>query len=256
LDGVRAYAIGDVHGCLGLLNQLLASVEKDLETNPVNRAFLILLGDLVDRGPDSAGVIERLRTYAHSRLRPVFLTGNHEEFFLRVLVGERGVLDTWLNYGGKECVASYGISPEQLIALPEDEATAMVRGAVPIEHRRFLESFGDTFRFGDYLFVHAGIRPGLPIEDQSRADLRWIRSPFLEDTADHGFVVVHGHTIFNAVDEQPNRVGIDTGAYKNGVLTSMVIEGAERRFLVATRDGSSAGARLVSASGNAVSAAN
>jgi serine/threonine protein phosphatase 1 len=236
-DGARAYAIGDVHGCLGLLNGLLAVIEDDFERRPVERAFLILLGDLIDRGPDSAGVVERLRNYSHSVLQPIFLAGNHEEYFMRVLECERGVLDTWLDYGGKECVASYGISPEQLVALPEDQALALVRQSVPAEHRRFFGSFGDTFRFGDYLFVHAGIRPGLALEEQSRSDLRWIREPFLKDTADHGFVVVHGHTIFDQVDERPNRIGIDTGAYRTGVLTSLVVEGTERRFLTASSRG-------------------
>jgi serine/threonine protein phosphatase 1 len=139
--------------------------------------------------------------------------------------------------------------------MPEPEALNLVRRTVPEKHRHFLRSFADTFRFGDFLFVHAGIRPGLPLEDQSRQDLRWIREPFLKDTADHGFVVVHGHTIFEEVDSRANRIGIDTGAYRTGVLTSLVIEGAERRLLTATRAGAQAprdGARLVSEIGKAV----
>lgn len=236
-DGARAYAIGDVHGCLELLDQLLAKIEEDLKRSPIERAFLILLGDLIDRGPDSAGVIERLRQYRHPVLRPIFLTGNHEEYFLRVLDCERGVLDSWLDYGGKECVASYGLSPDHLVSLPEDQALELLRSKVPVEHRRFLEGFGDTFRFGDYLFVHAGIRPGLAVEEQSRTDLRWIREPFLNDVADHGFVVVHGHTIGDEVVERPNRVGIDTGAYRTGILTCLVVDGAERRYLYASRNG-------------------
>lgn len=232
--GARAYAVGDVHGCLDLLDRLLAKIEEDLSTNPVPEAFLVFVGDLVDRGPNSAGVVERLRRYSRPGLRTVFLTGNHEEYFLRVLACEPGVLDTWLGYGGKECVESYGLSVDQLITMPEGEALMMVRRTVPEEHRRFLKGFADTFRFGDYLFVHAGIRPGLGLEEQSRSDLRWIREPFLQDGGDHGFVVVHGHTIVDEVEERPNRIGIDTGAYRTGNLTALVLEGRDRRRL-ATR---------------------
>lgn len=229
--GSRAYAIGDIHGCLDLLDDLLAKVEADLTARPVAEAYLVFVGDLIDRGPDSAGVIERLRTYARDGVKPVFLMGNHEEYFLRILAGETSKLDSWLTYGGKECVESYGLAPDDLIVLPEGEALLRLRRAVPDGHRRFLKSFSDTFRFGDYLFVHAGIRPGLALERQSRADLRWIREPFLDDAGDHGFVVVHGHTIVDAVEERPNRIGIDTGAYRSGILTALVIDGAERRFL-------------------------
>ena len=234
--GARAYAVGDVHGCLDQLNRLIEGIEADLAQRPVKEAFLIFVGDLIDRGPDSRGVIERLRTYERPGVKPIFLTGNHEEYFLRVLRAERGVLDNWLDYGGKQCAESYGISGDQLVALPEDQAVQLLRGKVPPEHVRFLKSFHDTFRFGDYLFVHAGIRPGLPLEQQTRADLRWIREPFLTDHGDHGFVVVHGHTIVEGVQELSNRIGIDTGAYRTGVLTALVVDGAERRFLSASAD--------------------
>jgi len=230
-SGARAYAIGDVHGCKSLLDELIAKIEAALAARRVGEAWLVFVGDLIDRGPDSAGVIERLRTYRHDRLNPVFLMGNHEEYFLRILGGETQKLDSWLTYGGKECVESYGLAPEDLIVLPEGEALLRLRRAVPDNHRRFLKGFHDTFRFGDYLFVHAGIRPGLALEQQSRDDLRWIREPFLSDAGDHGFVVVHGHTIVDEVDERPNRIGIDTGAYRSGVLTALVIDGAERAFL-------------------------
>ncbi len=234
--GARAYAIGDVHGCKSLLEDLIGKIEADLAARPVGEAWLVLVGDLIDRGPDSAGVIELLRTYRHDRLKPAFLMGNHEEYFLRILGGETKKLDSWLTYGGKECVESYGLSPEDLIVLPEGEALLRLRRAVPDNHRRFLKGFHDTFRFGDYLFVHAGIRPGLALDQQSREDLRWIREPFLSDMGDHGFVVVHGHTIVDAVEERPNRIGIDTGAYRSGVLTALVVDGAERRFLSTAAD--------------------
>jgi len=231
----RAYVVGDVHGCLEELNQLLAMVETDLSRHPVEKAFLVFVGDLIDRGPDSAGVIERLRTYRHPRVRTVFLAGNHEEYFLRVLAGEEGVLDAWLRYGGRECAQSYGVDTERLYLMPEGEAAAYLRQRVSQAHRDFLESMGDTFRFGDYLIVHAGIRPGVPLDEQSRSDLRWIREPFLHDKGEHGFVVIHGHTIVDEVEERPNRIGIDTGAYRTGVLTALVLEDAERRVLATSR---------------------
>lgn len=229
--GARAYAVGDVHGCLHLLDDLLGRIERDLAEHPVREAYLIFLGDLIDRGPDSAGVIERLRCYSHPGLQPVFLMGNHEEYLLRVLAGEPGKLDSWLSYGGRECVESYGLSSEKLMVMPEGEALLMLRRTVPDSHRRFLKGFADTFLFGDYLFVHAGILPGVALEDQAQADLRWIREPFLADAGEHGFVVVHGHTIVDRVEERPNRIGIDTGAYRSGILTALLIEDASRRYL-------------------------
>jgi len=226
--GYRAYAVGDVHGRLDLLNRLLATIEQDLDRRPARKALLIFLGDLIDRGPDSCGVVERLRTYRHDKLRPHFLAGNHEEVLLRLLAGERGILVNWLKYGGAECLRSYGCDPTALAGQNERTALAMVKNAIPAEHARFITSFADTLSLGDYLFVHAGIRPGLDLSLQSQADLRWIRTEFLEHEGDHGFVVVHGHTIGKEVDERPNRIGIDTGAYRTGVLTALALEGEER----------------------------
>ena len=231
-DGYRAYAIGDVHGRIDLLEILLAKIEADIASRPQAENFIIFLGDLIDRGPDSAAVVERLRTYGPGDATTVFLSGNHEEVMLRILAGERGrLLADWFKFGGAECLRSYGLDPAALAAKGEAAALEAVKSAVPKAHAEFLASFADTFRFGDYLFVHAGIRPGLGIADQAQADLRWIREPFLEDTADHGFVVVHGHTISSKVEERANRIGVDTGAYRTGILTALAIEGSARWFL-------------------------
>jgi serine/threonine protein phosphatase 1 len=229
--GCRAYAVGDIHGRLDLLNRLLAEIEQDIAARPAAKTYIIFLGDLIDRGPDSAGVVERLRTYRHPEASLIFLSGNHEEVLLEILAGKLGVLPAWLKFGGGECAASYGIDPETLKQADERKAIELVRERVPRSHREFLRSFADTFRFGDYLFVHAGIRPGVGIEEQDRKDLRWIREPFLGDAKEHGFVVVHGHTIVKDVEERPNRIGIDTGAYHSGVLTAVAIEGDRRWFL-------------------------
>lgn len=226
--GRRAYAIGDIHGRLDLLELLLTRLEGDLEARPRRETYIVFLGDLIDRGPQSAEVVERLRTYRPAAAQCLFLAGNHEEVLLRLVAGEHGLLDSYLRFGGAECLASYGLDPVRLGALPEAVALSNIADAIPSSHVEFLKSFADTFRFGDYLFVHAGIRPGVEVSDQSQADLRWIRYPFLDDERDHGFIVVHGHTISAGVEERPNRIGIDTGAYRTGRLTALGIEGQER----------------------------
>jgi serine/threonine protein phosphatase 1 len=190
--------------------------------------MLVFLGDLIDRGPQSAQVIERLRLYRHERLRVLFLLGNHEEVLLRILQGDTEPIRTWLRFGGAECLKSYGADPRRIARQPDDKALESIRAAIPAQHVEFLNSFLDTCRFGDYLFVHAGIRPGVAIEEQLQSDLRWIREPFLLDDSDHGCIVVHGHTITDEVEERPNRIGIDTGAYRSGILTALAIEGKER----------------------------
>ena len=230
-DGQRVYAVGDIHGHLGLLDDLLARIEDDILERPVATIGIVFLGDLIDRGPDSAGVVERLSTLRHFPAKALFLMGNHEEVLLRVLNGEPNLAYDWLGYGGDACAESYGVSAPALHAMSEERIAEALRAAIPPAHIAFLESFGDTFRFGDYLFVHAGIRPGVPIEQQQPQDLRWIRHPFLSDGHDHGCMVVHGHTISDGVERRANRIGIDTGAYRSGVLTAAVIEGSELRFL-------------------------
>lgn len=229
--GYRAYAIGDIHGRLDLLEDLLAKIHAELQHHPFPKTLLVFVGDLIDRGPGSAQVIERLRTYNRPGIQPVFLLGNHEEVLLRILHGDAELITKWRWFGGAECLQSYGLDPQQLAHVSEREALALVRSAIPRAHVEFIESFVDSCRFGDYLFVHAGIRPGVQLDQQSQADMRWIREPFLLDESDHGFVVVHGHTICEAVEERPNRIGIDTGAYRTDVLTALAIEGADRWLL-------------------------
>jgi serine/threonine protein phosphatase 1 len=231
--GGRAYAIGDVHGRLDLLDELLARVEADNRARGPAKTWLVFLGDLVDRGPDSRGVLERLTTRPPDFARPVYLQGNHEEFFLSVLDGDASVVQHWLAYGGSECAESYGVSPGwTLNATPEAIAERLAQN-VPAEHVEFLRRLADSFRFGDYLFVHAGIRPGVEIDRQTSRDLRWIREGFLDDLTDHGVMVVHGHTIVERPEQHPNRIAIDTGAYRNGTLTAIGLEGKERWFLSA-----------------------
>ncbi|HEV2593680.1 MAG TPA: metallophosphoesterase family protein [Sphingomicrobium sp.] len=229
--GYRAYVIGDVHGRLDLLKHLLAQIHSELDREPPGKCLLVFLGDLIDRGPNSAQVIERLRTYSRRSVEPVFLLGNHEEVLLRIVEGDAELISKWCLFGGAECLLSYGVNPDEVAKATDEEALAIVRAAIPSEHIKFLEGFSDSCRFGDYLFVHAGIRPGVELERQIQADLRWIREPFLNDKNDHGFVVVHGHTISSDVELRPNRIGIDTGAYRTDVLTALGIEGSDRWLL-------------------------
>jgi serine/threonine protein phosphatase 1 len=232
--GYRLYAIGDIHGRDDLLAELLASIEADSSARPPAKTVIVFLGDLIDRGPASSQVIERLRTFRPAGVRLVFLAGNHEEVLVRILDGEARLIPDWLRFGGAECLRSYGGDPQLLPKLAPEQAVNAIRAAIPPEHVAFLRSFDDTFRAGDYLFVHAGIRPGVPLAEQSPSDLRWIREPFLTDMAEHGFMVVHGHTIRENVEERGNRIGIDTGAYRHGVLTALALEGRDRWFLQAT----------------------
>jgi serine/threonine protein phosphatase 1 len=234
--GARAYAVGDIHGRLDLLDPLLARIEADIAARPPKRSFIVFLGDLIDRGAESAGVVERLRVYRPRHARPVFLAGNHEEVLLQILAGGAEIIADWLKFGGAECAASYGVDVDRLRRMEEAQALEVLRDAVPRAHVEFIESFGDTFSFGDYVFVHAGIRPGIPLEAQDRKDLRWIREPFLSDAKEHGFMVVHGHTIVPQAEERPNRIGIDTGAYRSNVLTALAVEDDRRWYLSTAAD--------------------
>lgn len=237
--GWRAYVIGDIHGCLDLLDRLVAAIADDHARRGPARGLIVLLGDLIDRGPDSAGVLKRLRQFDLPGFRLVSLAGNHEEVLLQILAGDAAVVPNWLRFGGAETLLSYGANPKTLKALDAlSPAAAQQRIAevIPRQDRHYLESLADSMRFGDYFLVHAGIRPGVPPDQQTLRDLRWIREPFLSDTRDHGMVVVHGHTISETVEVVGSRIGIDTGAYATGRLTALAIEG-ERRWLIDTVDG-------------------
>lgn len=227
----RAYAVGDVHGRLDLLESLLALIENDVRKRQKIATSIVFLGDLVDRGPDSAGVVEFLRSYRPDFAKTLFLMGNHEEVMLRVLDGDADLLAQWMSFGGAECARSYGVDPADLRRMPSADAIALLNTRVPANHREFLASFADIISFGSYIFVHAGIRPGTAISEQVQSDLRWIREPFLGDKRDHGCIVVHGHTICEEVDLCSNRIGIDTGAYRTSVLTALGLERTKRWFI-------------------------
>jgi serine/threonine protein phosphatase 1 len=231
-DGQRVYAIGDIHGRADLFDVLLDQIAADDAARGGADTTIILLGDLVDRGPDSRRVIDRaiaLHSERGSKLR--WLIGNHEEVFLKALQGDPSVVRYFVRIGGEPTILSYDIQADQYRNMDFDELARLLPRLVPQEHVRFLDAGEDRIVIGDYLFVHAGIRPGIPAQGQQISDLRWIREDFLHDRRDHGHMVVHGHTISDEPEQRTNRIGVDTGAYKSGVLTALALEGNQRWFL-------------------------
>ncbi len=230
-DDWRVYAIGDIHGRLDLLDQLLGMLVADDALRPGKRRCLILLGDLIDRGPHSAQVVERVRALHGSGSDIRLLKGNHEEIFVMAARGDQGAVGFFRRIGGMETLASYGL-PLSLSADMDDGAIAhWMLNHIPRADVDFLDSFVDHLTVGDYLFVHAGIRPRVPIAEQRPSDLRWIRGDFLNHGGRHDKMVVHGHSITLEVENLANRIGIDTGAYYSGRLTAIGLEGADRWFL-------------------------
>jgi serine/threonine protein phosphatase 1 len=229
--GTRYYVIGDIHGRLDLFEALIAAIEQEIAAPHDLDMRIILLGDLVDRGPDSAGVIERTRAWQQIRNVRV-LAGNHEEMFLAAFKKPEA-LRHFLKHGGLETVLSFGLSRKQLATLSLEEIFERLPHLVPQRVRDYVAGFEPMIRAGDYVFVHAGIDPARPLADQKLSDLLWIRERFLSHEGPLEKVVVHGHTIFDRVMDCGNRIGIDTGAFRSGVLTALVLEGDQRRILQA-----------------------
>ncbi|MGA1343748.1 MAG: metallophosphoesterase family protein [Hyphomonas sp.] len=230
--GKRLYAIGDVHGCQDELVRLLSLVEADHAARPKRPCHIVFLGDLIDRGPASAGVVRQLRERPPAFADVHFIRGNHEEMMVRALTGEPEQIADWLRHGGQSCALSYGVDPSILAETDPLRLEHNLLSHIPEADIRFLAGFVDQVRFGDYLLVHAGLRPGIPISAQSGRDLRWIRAEFLESEVRHEAVVVHGHTITETVEMRPNRIGLDTGAYRTGVLSALRIEEDETSILM------------------------
>jgi serine/threonine protein phosphatase 1 len=223
-DGQRVYAIGDVHGCLDELDRLLAQIDTDDAGREPATTSLVFLGDLVDRGPASAKVVERVRKLVASRANIRCLLGNHEEVFLDALDGDEKALRLFCRIGGRETALSYGIDPLAYERADYHELGAALAAAVPESHRAFLAGLEDMISIGGYVFVHAGVRPDRSFDDQRLSDLRWIRDTFLHHGRPLDKMVVHGHTIADQVEVRPHRIGIDTGAYATGRLTALGLE--------------------------------
>lgn len=230
-ENMRLYAIGDIHGRADLLDELMVLIAQDDRARGIMPPHIVLLGDLMDRGPASRLVIEWVIDVSASGKAMHCLKGNHEELFIRAARGEVGVIPVFRRAGGLQTLASYGIDPAQLQAMNDAEIVDWMLHHIPRAHVDFLDALPDSHEVGDYLFVHAGIRPHVPLAAQRSADLRWIRHEFLEHEAPHPRMVVHGHSITDDVDERDNRIGIDTGAFRSGRLSAIGLQGTERWFL-------------------------
>jgi serine/threonine protein phosphatase 1 len=221
--GVRVYAVGDIHGRIDLLEPLLEKIDLDLAARPCPRPVEIFLGDYIDRGPGSREVIDRLigRSQSHET---VILKGNHETFPLEFLKSP-AVLAEWRNFGGLQMLMSYGIQPSMNPDPAEQiELAQKFRDALPPAHATLLATMLHSFTLGDFFFVHAGVKPGVPLDRQAEEHLLWIKEEFLLSDDDYGKMIVHGHTPVAEPDFHPNRINVDTGAYATGKLTCLVIE--------------------------------
>ena len=234
-EGTVVWAIGDIHGRLDLLQPLIEAIENDPGVAEVPRKMVIFLGDYIDRGPDSRGVVRLLASLASSQgVEWRFLKGNHEQAMLDFLenpwAGAR-----WCEYGGDAALHSYKLKPPELAHKTEAWArvAADLRHHLSAQEKAFLESLELSITVGDYFFAHAGARPGVALDRQPDEDLLWIRQPFLHSETEFERVVVHGHTPTAAVHADRRRIGIDTKAYDSGVLTALRLEGAGQSLLQA-----------------------
>jgi serine/threonine protein phosphatase 1 len=224
--GRRIYAIGDIHGCDTQLANLHEIIAEDLARRPIDNAILLHIGDYVDRGADTAGVLTRLAaTSPVDSIPTINLLGNHDETMLHALSGDRAAATDWLFAGGKPALESYGIDPDS----PRDSWLPQI----PAQHVDFLRQLKLSHHEGGYFFVHAGVRPGVALDQQTREDMLRIRQPFLYTELNLGAVVVHGHTPVKAPVVRHNRIAIDTGAVFGGKLTCVVLEGETIGFLTA-----------------------
>lgn len=224
-EGIRVYAFGDIHGRSDLLKKMFTVIDADMERNPASRSIEVFLGDYIDRGPDSAHVLDLLLDRSLYR-ETIFLKGNHEAYFMEVL-RDPSKLEDWRQFGGLQTLMSYGIQPS--INPDASEQTDLIRSlneVMPKDHLTLLENLRPSFVCGDFFFVHAGVRPGIPLSEQREADLLWIRNEFLDSNEDFGKFIVHGHTPVREPDLRPNRINIDTGAYATGNLTLLTIQGS------------------------------
>ena len=225
-ERTRIYAIGDVHGRVDLLSALFDQIDDHIDAFPIKRPIQVLLGDYIDRGPNSREVIDTLIA-RRSRHGIICLKGNHESYAAQILA-DPSVLPEWSQFGGANTLLSYGVRPPIRDNLQQQEEAALAfRQALPESHHRFLNSLALSFTSGDYFFAHAGVRPGIPLHEQNEEDLLSIRREFLQHEKDYSKIVVHGHTPVKEPEFRQNRINIDTGAYATGRLTCLTLEGDE-----------------------------
>ena len=234
-DGALVYAIGDVHGRYDLLQALLAQIDEDRTAHwGVEDTYVVFLGDYVDRGFQSFDVIEHLATFEMPGITPIFLRGNHEELMLQFME-DPVEAQLWLSVGGPSTLVSYGIDLQsEDVAGDILVASDLLIHKMPDHHVRFLKNLQTSWRLGDYFFVHAGLRPGVPLKAQRSRDMTTIRQEFTSSRHNFGVCVVHGHTGVKKPEYTGNRIAVDTGAFATGVLTAVVLEGGDVRFLSTT----------------------
>jgi serine/threonine protein phosphatase 1 len=229
----RLYVIGDIHGCADLLDQMIGEITNDLAARPVRDSLVVTVGDYVDRGSDSRGVVERLLGNPFPT-RFIALKGNHE-VLLEAFLDKPQTGESWRGVGGIETMASYGLPVRSLIRRKEYAAAASALAqAIPPDHFAFLASLRHSLSVGRYFICHAGVNPKVSLEEQTEEDLLWIREPFLTSSVDFGKIVVHGHTPVAHPEVMANRINVDTGAFMTGRLTCAVLEEDRPRFLTAT----------------------
>jgi len=231
-EGSRVYVVGDVHGCIELLVMMHRMILADAEEHPAERRVVVYLGDYIDRGPDSKGVVDLLVSKPLPGFESVHLKGNHEQALLEFL-NDITIGPDWFSFGGVQTFQSYGLEPPDNIFDAEELLTAQaaLEERLGEAHRRFFRDLKLGHFEGDFLMVHAGLRPDTPIDLQVENDLLWIRDPFLTSESNFGVIVVHGHTIAPNPEIKPNRIGIDTGAFHTGRLTCLVLQGTQLDFL-------------------------
>jgi serine/threonine protein phosphatase 1 len=213
------YAIGDVHGCLDLLVDIEAQIAVDAAGFAGDK-LIVMVGDYVDRGPQSARLVDHLLRPPPAGFERICLVGNHEQIMLDFLA-EPARTPEWLELGGRETLASYGAREAGTLRGGQPGHAGMLDYLVPAEHRAFLEALPVLLETPDHIFVHAGLRPGVPLARQTDADLVWTRTDFATSYAEFGKLVVHGHTPRDEVLITPSRIALDTGAFATGVLSAV-----------------------------------
>lgn len=232
---LRIYAIGDTHGHLNLMEKLYAKITWDLATHPVGDHRIIFLGDYIDRGPDSAGCVEYLINLMAVSDKLICLKGNHEDKLQNFLADPIKLADSFFTYGGLDCAASYGVDMAGFARSEKEvlQVCTELKQKIPARHTKFYTELLTTVSFGDYMFTHAGVRPGIALDQQSEHDLIWIRAEFIPYQGLYEKVIVHGHTPAYPMELLPNRVNVDTHAYETGVLSCLVLDGTEYRVIEA-----------------------
>lgn len=228
-DRMRVYAIGDVHGCLELLTSMHEAIDAEIARDGPDDWRVVHLGDYCDRGPDTKGVIDLLAARLAADARNICLRGNHDEGMLHFLDGRESA--SFTHHGGDTTCASYGVEADLSSPAGLEASRAELSRAMPAAHRSFLERLPTSVTIGDLFLCHAGVRPGVRLDEQSPHDLIWIRGEFHRHVALYDKLVVHGHTPVETVEIWPNRVNLDTRAFASGVLSGMAFEGVGKRVL-------------------------